>query len=729
MDTKIKLDYPDGSNKTVNDDIIQELYYSLARISKKYTKSQKNKIKEYLAGLEEFIPLYDIFSKNIYIIHSENVYVRVTDFHYRFPNASIIKRIKQTLKVLSNDDIFKEKLEKNVAFLDNFDMGILEKTYYKLFYLSQPKIQELTSCVKPSFIPFMTKKPYYTKSELINLALNMNLNIGKNIEDICKIVSQNDIQSSTILSHQMYIKSCAKSYIQLYTLLGSYYWNYYIRNVANNVQRDLYTETQISRLNSIIKKAPSFDKDYYVYRFIDNDNYLEHLKINDDFIDSSFISTTRNPFYDTKNNTFGFILLKIKIPGNVPGVGLCIESYSLFPNEEEIILSPCKLKLVSIDESHKYYHPSKKAALRIKKMYTFEYVFAIPTKDTSEYVESVAKIPTINWLRTTIPGTDFASKVYNFHNTYLAPINNKKYFNAMIGDKTYLFHVFYLDDNPIYEKYFFLQRNDNHQKEEIYFMVHDEMTGEIILIIELRDIISVNYLHKYTGTPEQPYQDTELLTFIASIAYCFEINQVIIHDEYKSYTHIASKLLKGTSEKIFNEINPDNHLVSLFSSDFNYYNSNILNHINKQVTRFSDIAGVRQNLKNHHFKRYSLIDSMLLFQGTIKSPLYNILIKLNKTNNTTMLLDFYKHIHNNYFYMIKELNRLIVEYDDEIFNDTDNNPWTNSYTILNTSEYLYDHDLISSIRTFQSNIYRDYLQKLSEEHRNISFNKYRLGLV
>ena len=729
MDNKIKLDYPDGTTKIVKTDIIQELYYSLAVISKKYSKAEKNAIKELLSSFEEFIPLYDIFSKNIYIIHSENVYTRVTDFHYRFPNNSIVKRIKQTLKILPEDDIFKEKLTKNIAFLDNFDMKVLEKTYYKLFYLSQPKIQELTSCLKPSFIPFMTKKPYYTKSELINLALNMNLNIGDNVDDICKIVSQNDIQSSTILSHQMYIKKCAKSYIQLYTLLGSYYWNYYIRNVNGNNIRDLYTESQIVRLYNIIKKAPSFDKDYYVYRFIDNDDYLSHLHVNEVFDDKSFISTTRNPFYDTKYNAFGFILLKIKIPGNTPGIGLCIESYSLFSEEEEIIMGPSKLKLVAIDESHKYYHPSKKAANKIKKMYTFEYVSSTTLKNTSEYDEPIAKIPTINWLRTNIPGDDFAMKVYNFHNSYLPPINNKRYFNAFIGNKSYLFHVFYLDDNPIYEKYFFLQRDDNRQKEEIYFMVHDEITGEIILIIELRDIISVNYLHKFTGTPEQPFTDNELLTFLAQIAYCFEINQVIIHDRYVSYTHIASNLLKGTTEKIFNEVNPDNHLVSLFSSDFNYYNSNILNHINNLDTRFSDITGVRQNLKNHHFKRYSKIDALLLFQNTVKSPLYNILLKLNKTNGKTLLLDFYKHIHNEFFYMIRELDRLIIEYDNEIFSNINDNPWTNSYTILNTSEYLYDIGLISGIRTFRSNVYKDYLRKLAEEHKNISFNKYRLGLT
>ena len=59
----------------------------------------------------------------------------------------------------------------------------------------------------------------------------------------------------------------------------------------------------------------------------------------------------------------------------------------------------------------------------------------------------------------------------------------------------YLFQAFYLDDNPIYEKYFFLQKkNDFKQREQIYFVLQDKDTGEIQMLIELRDIISVNYI-------------------------------------------------------------------------------------------------------------------------------------------------------------------------------------------------------------------------------------------
>ena len=51
------------------------------------------------------------------------------------------------------------------------------------------------------------------------------------------------------------------------------------------------------------------------------------------------------------------------------------------------------------------------------------------------------------------------------------------------------------------------------------------------------------------------------------------------------------------------------------------------------------------------------------------------------------------------------------------------------YFILNSEEYLYEKQLIPSMKTFKTIIYQDYLQKLSIENKNITFNKYRLGLI
>ena len=155
------------------------------------------------------------------------------------------------------------------------------------------------------------------------------------------------------------------------------------------------------------------------------------------------------------------------------------------------------------------------------------------------------QIPKIDWLNTVLDGDDFASKVYYFYRILLPIYNNKRYFYSKIGNKTYLFQAFFLDNNSVYEKYFFLQKkNDSLNKsiqEQIYFILQDEETGEINLLIELRDIISVNFIHRFLGSKDI-FLDEDLIHFLSSMAKYFSIDQVIIHNTYKSYYEIASKL-------------------------------------------------------------------------------------------------------------------------------------------------------------------------------------------
>jgi hypothetical protein len=736
------IELPDKTIKTTDiNNILNELYYNLAVIAKsKYTEKEIKNIKKEIALIDTHIPLFDVYSKNIYLINKENIYNRIINNYYRLPTKNIIEiliKTKKNIEKSKTKNLYLEKLNKNINFISNFNLKILENTYYKLFYLSQPLTYDLTSCIKPSFIPFLSSKPYYSKSELINLALNMNLKIDSNIllsENICSLVSDNDITAREILTHQIYIKeNIAKSYIQLYTLLGSYYWNFYLRNKC---YKDPFIEKQIDNLYSIISKAPQFKKDYWIYRFIENDDYLSELLINDIFEEKSFISTTRNPFYDPKNNLFGFILIKIKIPKNIEGVGLCIEPYSMFQNEEEILLNPSRLKLIDIKDNYHYYHPNINASKRIKKLYIFEYIG--PLKDLPSklinYELYPYEIPKINWLENILEGDDFISKVYYFYKTILPVYNNKRYFYSEIGNITYLFQAFYLDDNPVYEKYFFLQKNDikiKTQKDEIYFILQNEDTGEIYLLIELRDIISVNYIHKYIGT-NIICSDDDFVKFLANLARYFGIDEVIIHNSYSSYNKISNKLLDDLKKEYNNillEENPDVHIISLYSGDFKFYNKDIINFMEQKFNRFSNIPGIVYNLKKHHINFLSKINAIDIFNNVEKTPIYNILKKYTNNNFNITLLDFYLHIHYNFFYLIPELNQLISIYDNDIFINSESNPWINSYFILKSEEYLYEKKLIPYIKIFKSNIYNDYLQKLSIENKEISFNKYRMALI
>jgi hypothetical protein len=65
----------------------------------------------------------------------------------------------------------------------------------------------------------------------------------------------------------------------------------------------------------------------------------------DIYITESFISCTRDLFYGI-NFDFGDNILALEFPENTKGCLLFIEAYSLFPKEEEVIVSPfCHFEL------------------------------------------------------------------------------------------------------------------------------------------------------------------------------------------------------------------------------------------------------------------------------------------------------------------------------------------------------------------------------------------------
>jgi len=170
--------------------VFDDLYYLRASIPTKenikdYIKTGKNKkikdllkngepediikeIKEAISKIDHSMPLYDEYSKNIYLIKKSQVYNRVMYQYYRFPDESLIRvfkerekklkpkliKIKETINKEQNlgefkktQDIHYETLHKNIRlqreyrkltlmleFLNSFNIEILQTTYIKIFY-------------------------------------------------------------------------------------------------------------------------------------------------------------------------------------------------------------------------------------------------------------------------------------------------------------------------------------------------------------------------------------------------------------------------------------------------------------------------------------------------------------------------------------------------------------------------------------------------------------------
>ena len=724
--------------------ILNELYYNLAVIpstseldyyitynnlpisnTKKYIK----KLKKNISKLDNNLILYDIKSKNIYLITDENVYYRVNINDYRLPSEDLLKTFKKTLdKInlkndLQDDDLYyKEKLIKNINFLSCFDLKVLKQTYYKLFYNSSVIGKETTTCDKKSFIPNSNINPYYSTSELIHHALNMGLIQNKNIKlkqiyNLCKIIRANDFDNDIILKHQIYIReNNIKNTIQYYSLYGSSFINNYLRNNNNStiITKNPFIENIIINLNNFIINSPPMNKAYSVYRFINSDSYIINYNEGEIFTSTSFTSTSRNPFFNPKDNYFGDILIKINIPKNNKGLCICIENYSLFPNEFEVILPPAKFKIIHKNENFKYYHPNKDAQNLIKRKYELE-IIEIFNDSTVLFknikTKPLKKLPIIN--------LDLLKKydIYYFYNNILIDVNGMKPFYIIHNNKKKLFFAYYYKKSTIYNKFFYYNDNDF-----IYFVEHDINNFKINLLIEITNNLSINYHNRYFGFKYDCIKD--FLDFIGKLAFIFNIDNIIIHPDYSSYNAIINNEFDIDKQiKYLDDENIDSHKLNLYTADNSFYCIDIYNYIlsivdnNTCFNKFKDYY-VKNNIDQQFFKNINNIDFY-----SLNIPKLHSLYKLYTKNTFDSILHYYIYLHNNYFYLVENLEHYILKYH----NITCNLFFDIKY-YFDYKYYLYSKEIIDTYFDYQNeiNIYKNNIDIIDFSKYNIDYNNKQL---
>jgi hypothetical protein len=653
-------------------EILQKLYYNLASLptsseieiyNKKYsTEFDLEKLKLKISNIVSDLPLFDIVSQNIYLIPASHVFTFIKELHYRIATQKIYDFLVIALSNAKTKKL-KHKLEKNVRFIESYNFDQLFITYLKVIYSNSNQIgKDITDCKRISFLPYLTNiesSPYYSRSEMINLALNLNLikpdmtiYQDQELNKLCLNLIKNDISNEMLITHQFYIKkNNAQHIIYYYTFYGSQFYNKYLRNTSNIY--DEYMVNNINLLHSLIKKAPAFDTDVYVYRFISSDDYLQHVQVNGFFKEESFISSTRNPFYKPDEHMFGYILLKIKLPKNKQGIGLCVETYSLFPNEQEIILSPGTLKLISISDNDSennsfiYYHTDINAQKLIHKKYEFEYIEPHDTLNKLEKTNNTTDIYTMpdNF---TLISSDPEEKIIEFYRS-IPIINEMHYFKL---DK-YIFQVFYFNKAMSYKKYYFLLNNKPENQEILFLVLQDPKTQEINLIIEISDIISVNYLHRFTCA--KTLKDEELINIIEKISKLFNIQNSIIHPIFNKYI-VDSHDEKNITSIINQNEYFDEEVILNFSADLISYNHDVFNYMNKANERFQNISTIINKMDFSSLDRLKRLSPDLILKISDPDELYRIYIKNKFTNIVNMLLYLQEHI----FYLVPLLIKKIT---------------------------------------------------------------------
>jgi hypothetical protein len=653
-------------------------------INKKFkNKKNINDIKIEISKIDTHIPLYDTYSENMYLIVKYNVYNRVIRQHYRFPDKDIFNTlIKKQKQFKKTEDILlkrkQRKIDLMVKFLSYFDLDILYETYIKVFYLFTNEVgKNITQCKKPSFLPQLLHiTPYYSRSELINMALNIEL-IKPNdeyydkqkLEKLCRQIQINDISSDTILNHYNYIVNSSKvGIIQYYSLQGSYFMNQYLRNQTSYNTRNLYLESLIDIMWKTINNAPKFDKSYVVYRFIENDSYLSHLSVGDEFIDPGFISTTRDPFYNSESFKFGFILIKIKIPANKHGVALCMETVSHFPKEQEIILSPLSIfKLKKKDSNCAYYHTDNNFATKVKTRYEFTYI----GKKNIKFIErpqNKHQRKTVDFINIDRPQSmTINEKIRIFMRTH---VDKMFQYTTNIGDKDYTVFIEWYDSTEVYKPFYAASVQDG-------FLMYTIDDNNVSFTIELGEnknpYMYVNFYFRYTQTNrDTDIKIKDFIKFISSIGYYFNIQTIII---YADYTMCVD-----------NEISfGGNYCVDFY------------NYLKDKKKRFKGIDStvIKPKFGYYQLDRLRNTKPDTILDKEDRDELYQIYNKtyipfMDKSKDN--IADFYIWIIDNYCYLSIQLtNKMYRLYHKQ-------NPFTNDYYILDPIGYLYSSDIISTYR-------------------------------
>lgn len=512
-------------------------YEFVKKIFNRELELKKNSDKIKLSQYAELIPMYDIYSDNIYPIEKENIYYRLIDCHYRFITEEVRQWILNKLNKEEENMELKKKYKKNINIIDNYDLETLEKTSYQTLYKYSPELGlKISICKRKSFNKYATHlKPYYTLNELIKLGMNNNIIDSldpKNLVDrdlhynICKKVSGNDISYKIINKHMKHIiDNKLINWITYYSMTGSYIFNQFLRGQLKSLPSYLFEG--IKKINNVMNTIDSFDQEFYLYRFLWDDKFVRNLKIGDNFTENGFLSTTRDPFYAPGSSMdFGMILIKINIPKDEKGIGLFMENFSMFPAEEEFLIKPnCKLELIAKDDNFKYYHTDKNFENKVKKKYEFKLLnnkIDISEIIKSNKIKDDKKIPEINLDKLEISGIDRIS-LFNYFIKLCDSMEQFRYDNK-------IFICEWFDSTNAYQDMYFNKTEDG-------FSIQYYDNGYPLLSFEFGDIMVVNFKRSFIYYDDIKEIDNKYLEKITSLfSKIFKYDKAYIYFQYYNFT-------------------------------------------------------------------------------------------------------------------------------------------------------------------------------------------------
>ena len=621
------------NNKRVyvkDEDIVDGIYHFKYKIDFSQTPEKIQKDKEYISKLKYQIALYDIKSDNLYLINRDQVYNKVFNENYRFItkkyyNMFIEKKQKTLLDKYEKHPFRTNHINKYdyfLNFLQNFNLEVYFRTYLDVLYNIDELGGELTFKERNDYAPMKVLnhiKPYYTKSEIIYYGLNNKIissSIVSNdeIQLIYDELQKYEIDFRLLLDHYNYIvKNNVYELIQYYSLQSYKTINGYLR--FNKNKNNVLLNRLINKVNDIIlnvgKESKKPERDFYVYRFVSDDSYIANLDINDTFKESGFLSTTRNPFYKTKDDSsFSWTLLKIKVPKSYPF--LCIETVSMIPFEEEVIFpTNTVLKLINKDTNCEYYHTDPKVQKKIKTKYEFEIVDNYKLEKLSEKDETK---PDNYFIYKDIECYfEKSETLSDYTDFYIYEHNNGNVVFCFIGFK--LLMIIEIYDNNMFINYTFIEKGKTTYIFD-YFNTFDDFTNYIEFLIDKMKL-NIKTIKLYGGYINCNREQIEY--YYKGGVYCFEIYYYLKYNKENSY-YLNSQYIKPNFE------------LSEFKKLYNYKISDVIQEIDRNG-------------------RYT--------------ELYYLYTKYLKNNGKNNIIDFYLYLVENCCYYIAQLRQTVIEYIED----------------------------------------------------------------
>jgi hypothetical protein len=643
--------YDSNSNKKINLKKIN-LQDKLKIINGEYyIKDLTKEFQKELSYDDEHLPLFDIMTNEIKYVHKSNIYKSIKQSHYRVLNEDLINFLKKYNYDNSLIEIVK---------LFNFD--ILESIFLRfVFYNSYEIGADISYFKNPAFIKSYDIKPFLKKSSIVNTALNTgiinmkDLPISNNkLEKIYDQIKHFLFTDDILLSHMELIKkNKLNGLINFYTFYGSSFLNNYLRQV-HNVSHDNNFVEQINKLNDLIDKVPKLKEPKLVFRFINDDSYLNINKVGDTFINNSFMSCTRKPNINAENNEFGFILLKINLTDKFKGYFISIEASSVFPHEKEIIIKPgVKFRLKSIDDNVEFYlfEHRTKYLRNIKKKYELEIVeiteWKIPKYD-------LIKIPEVNLKNVVLEGSTGEEKVDYFMNTFCR-INSSCYLVLPNGNKK-LFYCNYYNSTELYNKFYYYKTIKG------FFMFSFDENQNIDIFIEFGDELIVNYPSKYLSINEM--KDTKIISSL--LANTFEMEMVRTFPIFKSINQYIKKDDLVYENIKFNDLLYDIIFDQIKDTKIHNYNE-IIKFLNEKVNEKNiQFALLKIYEKNITYKTF--IKKIFKDYEYIKFLLMSLPVNIS---NCHYIYNASEHLLNNDIVNIKSMIGIYSMFNKEINLDID----------------------------------------------------------